>query len=70
MSNVGIASAPAPAIPGANGSGPAPAPDILTLGEFHSFQADDATFLYLVPSAAIFRMDATSLAVLEALGTR
>ena len=84
MSNLGIASpassamagtagpangAPAPAISGADGPGPSSAPDILTLGEFHSFQADDATFLYLVPSAAIFRMDAPSLAVLDALGT-
>ena len=61
--------AAAPAIPGANGSGASPAPDVLTLGEFHSFQAEDSTFLYLVPSAAIFRLDAPSRAVLEALET-
>ena len=61
--------APAPAIPGADGPGSAPAPDVLTLGEFHSFQAEDSTFLYLVPSAAIFRLDAPSRAVLEALET-
>ena len=60
--------APAPAPLLSSGASPA-ASGLLTPGEFHAFQADGATFLYLVPSAAIFRMDDASLAVLRALET-
>ena len=59
---------PAPAPLLSSGAAPA-ASGLLTPGEFHAFQADGATFLYLVPSAAIFRMDDASLAVLRALET-
>ena len=37
------------------------------LREFHPFRAGDARFLYLVPSAAIVRVDDAAAAVLEAL---
>ncbi|MCY3704441.1 MAG: quinohemoprotein amine dehydrogenase maturation protein [Gammaproteobacteria bacterium] len=62
--NGAAASAP----PLSSGASPT-VPGLLTPGEFHAFQADGATFLYLVPSAAIFRMDDASLAVLRALET-
>jgi uncharacterized protein len=39
----------------------------LRRGEFHSFQGADARFLYLVPSAAVVRLDDVSEAVLETL---
>jgi len=39
----------------------------LRRGEFHSFQGGDARFLYLVPSAAVVRLDDVSEAVLETL---
>jgi uncharacterized protein len=35
--------------------------------EFHAFEAAGARYLYLVPSAGIFRLDATAAAVLETL---
>lgn len=40
----------------------------LALGEFHPFEAAGARFLYLVPSAAVFRLDEPSAAVIDALG--
>jgi uncharacterized protein len=42
--------------------------NLLRRGEFHAFEADGAPYVYLVPSAAIFRLDDASRAVLEALG--
>ncbi len=42
---------------------------LLRRGEFHSFVADGAPHVYLVPSAAVFRLDDPSVAVLDALGT-
>ena len=36
----------------------------LVLREFHQFQASGRQFLYLVPSAAVFELDATGAAVL------
>ncbi|MGH7617538.1 MAG: hypothetical protein ACREPM_09950, partial [Gemmatimonadaceae bacterium] len=39
----------------------------LRRGEFHSFQGRDARFLYLVPSAAVVRLDDVAEAVLETL---
>ncbi|MCC6318815.1 MAG: quinohemoprotein amine dehydrogenase maturation protein [Gemmatimonadaceae bacterium] len=41
---------------------------LLRRGEFHQFDADGATHVYLVPSAAVFRLDGPSAAVLDALG--
>jgi uncharacterized protein len=41
---------------------------MLLRGDFHTFHADGAEHMYLVPSAAIFRLDAASQAVLEAVG--
>ncbi len=41
---------------------------LLRRGEFHRFHADGATHVYLVPSAAVFRLDGASTAVLDALG--
>ena len=41
--------------------------ETLALREFHSFKANDVTYLYMVPSAGIFRMDGPSDAILEAL---
>ncbi len=38
-----------------------------TLGDFHRFQAAREDFLYLAPSAAVFRLDDQSSAVLNAL---
>jgi hypothetical protein len=35
--------------------------------EYHAFEADGAQFVYLVPSAGVFRLDATAVAVLDAL---
>jgi uncharacterized protein len=40
----------------------------LALGEFHRFEADGKEFVYLVPSAAVFMLDAASSAVLRVLG--
>src|SRR3954470_4547853 len=39
----------------------------LRRGEFHSFKGRDGNFLYLVPSAAVVRLDAVSEAVLDTL---
>ncbi len=44
-----------------------PAPTFLAQREFHPFEAGGETFLYLVPSAAVFHLDEPSLAVLQAL---
>ena len=40
----------------------------LRLREFHAFEAAGRPFLYLVPSAAVFALDETSGAIIEALG--
>ncbi len=40
----------------------------LRRGEYHRFEADGAPYVYLVPSAAVFRLDGPSVAVLDALG--
>src|SRR5688572_11405126 len=42
--------------------------DLLSRKEFHSFDAAGARYLYLVPSAAVVRLDAATQAVLDALG--
>ncbi|MGH7696818.1 MAG: radical SAM protein, partial [Gemmatimonadaceae bacterium] len=42
--------------------------NLLRRGEYHRFDADGAPYVYLVPSAAIFRLDDPSVAVLDALG--
>ena len=39
-------------------------------GEYHRFAGDGAPYVYLVPSAAVFRLDDVSVAVLDALGSR
>jgi uncharacterized protein len=41
---------------------------VLRRGEYHAFEADGARYLYLVPSAAVFRLNETSCGVLDALG--
>jgi uncharacterized protein len=41
---------------------------IFRRGEFHTFEGDGAPYVYLVPSAAVFRLDDASRAVLDALG--
>ena len=43
---------------------------MLRRGEYHAFQAEGAPFLYLVPSAAVYRLDETSQAVLDEIGDR
>ena len=43
---------------------------LLRRGEYHAFDADGAAYMYLVPSAAVFRLDDASAAVLDALGDR
>ena len=43
------------------------ASQMLALREFHAFEAHGARFLYMVPSAGIFRMDGPSVAILDAL---
>ena len=40
---------------------------LLRRGEYHAFDADGAKYLYLVPSAAVFRLDDTSRSVLDVL---
>jgi uncharacterized protein len=45
----------------------ATASESLALREFHAFEAHGARFLYMVPSAGIFRMDGPSVAILDAL---
>ncbi len=42
--------------------------NLLRRGEYHAFEADGAPYVYLVPSAAIFRLDPASQAVLDAIG--
>lgn len=42
--------------------------NLLRRGEYHAFEADGAPYVYLVPSAAVFRLDDASQAVLTALG--
>jgi uncharacterized protein len=42
---------------------------LLRRGDFHAFEADGSQHVYLVPSAAVFRLDGASAAVLDALGT-
>lgn len=42
---------------------------ILSLREFHPFEAFGARFLYMVPSAGIFRMDDAGTAILDALAS-
>ena len=44
--------------------------NLLRRGEYHAFEADGAPYVYLVPSAAVFRLDDASVAVLDALGER
>lgn len=39
-------------------------------GEFHAFDGDGAPYVYLVPSAAVYRLDDASVAVLDTLGER
>ncbi len=41
--------------------------EALALREFHAFEAFGARFLYMVPSAGIFRMDDAGVALLDAL---
>ncbi|HUF26389.1 MAG TPA: quinohemoprotein amine dehydrogenase maturation protein [Gemmatimonadaceae bacterium] len=41
---------------------------LLRRGEYHAFESDGAPYVYLVPSAAVFRLDDASCAVLDALG--
>ena len=45
-------------------------PTLFRRGEFHAFAGDGAPYLYLVPSAAVFRLDDASVAVLDAIGDR
>ena len=39
-------------------------------GEYHAFEGDGAPYVYLVPSAAVFRLDEPSAAVLDTIGDR
>ena len=39
-------------------------------GEYHRFAGDGAPYVYLVPSAAVYRLDDASVAVLDALNER
>jgi uncharacterized protein len=41
---------------------------LIARGEYHAFEASGARFLYLVPSAAVIRLDDATGAVLDALG--
>ena len=41
--------------------------EMLALREFHPFEARGARYLYMVPSAGIFRMDGPSNAILDTL---
>jgi len=43
-------------------------PTRLRRGEYHAFSGDGATYIYLVPSAAVYRLDDTAAAVLDAVG--
>jgi uncharacterized protein len=42
--------------------------NLLRRGEYHAFDAEGVPYVYLVPSAAVFRLDDASVAVLDALG--
>jgi uncharacterized protein len=42
--------------------------NLLQRGEYHAFEADGVRYLYLVPSAAVFRLDETSGTILDILG--
>jgi uncharacterized protein len=42
--------------------------NLLRRGEYHAFEAGGAGFLYLVPSAAVYRLDETAQAVLDEIG--
>ncbi len=44
--------------------------NMLRLGEHHPFQAADQRYLYLVPSAAVFALDAPAGALIDALGVQ
>jgi uncharacterized protein len=39
-------------------------------GEFHTFDGDGEPYVYLVPSAAVYRLDDASVAVLDTIGER
>ena len=41
---------------------------MLRLGEHHAFEAANRRYLYLVPSAAVFALDAPAEALIDALG--
>jgi len=43
---------------------------LLRRAEYHAFEADGAPYVYLVPSAAVFRLDDASVAVLDAVADR
>lgn len=43
---------------------------ILARGEYHQFKGNDADYLYLVPSAAVVKLDPATQAVLDALDQR
>src|ERR1019366_8224219 len=42
----------------------------LRRGEYHAVKGDGAPFLYLVPAAAVYQLDETSVAVLDEIGER
>ena len=42
---------------------------LLHLGEHHAFEAAGRRYLYLVPSAAVFALDAPATALIDALDT-
>ena len=50
--------------PDATGTSP-----VVALREFHAFEVHGARFLYMVPSAGIFRMDEAGCAILDALAS-
>ena len=43
--------------------------NLIRRGEYHAFKGGDASFLYLVPSAAVIRIDDVTQAVLDSLET-
>ena len=45
-------------------------PTLFRRGEFHAFSGDGSPYVYLVPSAAVYRLDEASVAVLDTLGDR
>jgi uncharacterized protein len=44
--------------------------NLLQRGEYHAFEAEGQRYLYLVPSAAVFRLDETSETILDLLDDR